>query len=438
MPVTLNTGANATYGVNASRIEKFMNAQNRDQALYMGPVDKFKDLFRATDNKKSTQIARIYDAITQPAAGQAAPLDRLGRFHQLKNMAATPEDRNQFSVTFQAPQAAPGSADERWGYTFSIGNDRIVEETNLQNTPEQSAETFRVSNKALELAGRLNTLPAYFNEKDSQRDFDRYIFDQSDFMTLNKNGQDHNRRAVLRENWDNPIFSKQNFVGLEAADDPEEFKAVFKSGDTNHALLFRNQPTDVYNKPCGDTLKSWLQDDTLQYGSLRELMAQKFQSPEDHSSLRHMPEAASKVVKDVLIASGENYTELEIATGAAQKKFGQELKSLAEQKPELVAATLSQISNVRIGGKYENSDIVLKSFFEPDFYQQNQQFFTDMKNLAAQRANAAASNQAGVEQQPVADQGFYDAVLGNDSEQPPGASNNRTGVRNDGMIIIHP
>ncbi|MBU6188271.1 MAG: pathogenicity island 1 effector protein SopD, partial [Betaproteobacteria bacterium] len=53
MPVNLNTG-NTAYSVNNSRIEKFLGAADRDAALRMGGWDRFKDYFRADNNKKAT------------------------------------------------------------------------------------------------------------------------------------------------------------------------------------------------------------------------------------------------------------------------------------------------------------------------------------------------------------------------------------------------
>jgi hypothetical protein len=214
----------------------------------------------------------------------------------------------------------------------------------------------------------------------------------------------------------------------------------------------------------GNRLKEWLRGANHDYTSLRDMMSRKFKSPEDSLAMNNMQASLSAILGGVHREPGESYDS-----------FARAMIDLSANEPHFVASVVSEISNLRLGENYDASDFVLQSLFSPGFYRQNQQFFTDMKDMAAQRANANASNQAGVEepevvgqellamvvndigehrgridnrrganldagvdQQPVADQGFYDAVLGNDSEQPPGASNNRTGVRNDGMIIIHP
>jgi hypothetical protein len=135
MPISVNTGSGA-YSVNASRVEKFMKAENRDQALHMGAWDKFKDLFRTGDDKKAVQIAKIYDSIVSAEPSQEYPVGMAERFKRLRDMA-TDESKPQFSL-----QSSKDHLTRLWSYSLSIGSDRILERQGLQDTHHDSFESF--------------------------------------------------------------------------------------------------------------------------------------------------------------------------------------------------------------------------------------------------------------------------------------------------------
>ena len=135
MPISVNTGSGA-YSVNASRVEKFMKAENRDQALHMGAWDKFKDLFRTGDDKKAVLIAKIYDSIVSAEPSQEYPVGMAERFKRLRDMA-TDESKPQFSM-----QSSKDDRTGLWSYSLSIGSDRILERQGLQDTHHDSFESF--------------------------------------------------------------------------------------------------------------------------------------------------------------------------------------------------------------------------------------------------------------------------------------------------------
>jgi Salmonella outer protein D len=135
MPISVNTGSGA-YAVNTSRVEKFMQAESRDQALHMGAWDKFKDLFRTGDDKKAVQIAKIYDAIVLAEPGQDQPVGMAERFKRLRDLA-TDESKPQFTI-----QSQKDDHSGRWSYSLSIGDDRIVERRGLPDTHYESFESF--------------------------------------------------------------------------------------------------------------------------------------------------------------------------------------------------------------------------------------------------------------------------------------------------------
>lgn len=135
MPISVNTGGGAV-SLNASRVEKFIKAESRDQALHMGTWDKFKDLFRTGDDKKAVQIAKIYDAIVSAAPGQDHPVGMAERFKQLRDLA-TEESKPQFTLESQKDDHSG-----RWSYALSIGNERILERQGLPDTFRESFESF--------------------------------------------------------------------------------------------------------------------------------------------------------------------------------------------------------------------------------------------------------------------------------------------------------
>jgi len=134
MSVSIKTDA-GNYAINASRVEKFLTAQTREQALHMGAFDKFKDLFRAADEKKSVQIAKIYDAITSAGDTLDSPVDMAQRFHQLRDMAVD-EAKSQFSI-----QSHKEAGSYKWSYSFSIGQDQIYQSPQMLDTHQESFES---------------------------------------------------------------------------------------------------------------------------------------------------------------------------------------------------------------------------------------------------------------------------------------------------------
>jgi hypothetical protein len=187
MPVNLSTGRGA-YAVNASRIQKFVTAENRADALRMGGWDRFKDLFRGANNKKADKIASIYDSIVNAAPSDRAPLAMLDRFHALKGMAASPADKAQFSVRYQAPRADGGAPQETWGYAFAIGDTRIHEQNGLPDIHGSLGRTFEQAMLVKELGHHIDQLPHQFQQSEANRSVDqRYLEDRASFVASRAN-----------------------------------------------------------------------------------------------------------------------------------------------------------------------------------------------------------------------------------------------------------
>jgi len=150
MSINIKTASGA-YAVNASRIEKFIKAETRDQALHMGGWDKFKDMFRTGDEKKAFQIAKIYDSITAGGGEATSHLGMADRFKHLRDMAS---DQCKPLFTIQCEKSPQNHL---WEFSFSIGNDRIFERKNMLDTHTDSFESIANYQKYFE--GLDNTTP---------------------------------------------------------------------------------------------------------------------------------------------------------------------------------------------------------------------------------------------------------------------------------------
>ena len=136
MPIQFNAGDKITQ-LNTSRIEKLMTAETKEAALYMGPWDKFKDLFKTGDNKKAAQIEKIYDSITKAPTNDQAPLGMAVRFKNLRDLA-TDEAKEKFDMAGYALDGTNGE----WEYVLLIDDQKIYESPVLQDTPESSFQNF--------------------------------------------------------------------------------------------------------------------------------------------------------------------------------------------------------------------------------------------------------------------------------------------------------
>ena len=136
MPIQFNAGDRITQ-LNTSRIEKLMTAETKEAALYMGPWDKFKDLFKTGDNKKAAQIEKIYDSITKAPTNDQAPLGMAVRFKNLRDLA-TDEAKEKFDMAGYALDGTNGE----WEYVLLIDDQKIYESPVLQDTPESSFQNF--------------------------------------------------------------------------------------------------------------------------------------------------------------------------------------------------------------------------------------------------------------------------------------------------------
>lgn len=135
MTIKVNTGA-GEVAVNTSRIEKFMRAESRDEALKMGAWDKFKDLFRSGDARKSVQIARIFDSIVGDQANEISPVDTASRFKRLRDMASD-ASKSQFTISSEKDEKGG-----TWGFSLNIGDTCIHQRQPMLDTYAESFESF--------------------------------------------------------------------------------------------------------------------------------------------------------------------------------------------------------------------------------------------------------------------------------------------------------
>ncbi|SQJ25352.1 pathogenicity island 1 protein SopD2 [Salmonella enterica subsp. enterica] len=107
MPVTLSFGNHHHYDINRSRLVRLMNP-DKEEALYMGPWDRFKDYFRA--HKKQEVLEVLYTLIHGCERENQAELnvnitgmEKIHAFTQLKQYA-DPSQQDRFVMRFDMSQ----------------------------------------------------------------------------------------------------------------------------------------------------------------------------------------------------------------------------------------------------------------------------------------------------------------------------------------------
>ncbi|EBP1562585.1 pathogenicity island 1 protein SopD2, partial [Salmonella enterica] len=107
MPVTLSFGNRHNYEVNASRLTRLMSP-DKEEALYMGVWDRFKDCFRT--HKKKEVLEVLYTLIHGCERENQAELnvditgmEKIHAFTQLKQYA-NPSQQDRFVMRFDMNQ----------------------------------------------------------------------------------------------------------------------------------------------------------------------------------------------------------------------------------------------------------------------------------------------------------------------------------------------
>ncbi|ECJ2472173.1 pathogenicity island 1 protein SopD2, partial [Salmonella enterica] len=107
MPVTLSFGNHHNYEINASRLAHLMSS-DKEEALYMGVWDRFKDNFRT--QKKQEALEALYTLIHGCRRENQAELnvdtdgmDKIHAFVQLKKYT-NPSQQDRFVMRFDLSQ----------------------------------------------------------------------------------------------------------------------------------------------------------------------------------------------------------------------------------------------------------------------------------------------------------------------------------------------
>jgi hypothetical protein len=388
MPVNLNTGNN-TYAVNSSRIQKFITADNRDDALRMGGWDRFKDLFRADTEKKATKIAQIYDSIVGAAPDDRQPLTMLNRFHALKAMAATRADSAQFRTTYTPPNADQNAAPNTWGYAFSIGNSRIHEQSGVPDVHGSLGQTFEKTMLVKELEHHLAPLAENFKQSEANRQIDQNYGDGKVSIMATRAGDDpEGSKSSLSTNLDNPLCSRSNFKGLELRDNGQTMVATFEKGDESLSLHFNalNDPRDPL-MPCGDTLKRWLQD--ADYLSIRNLIETKAKSPDDNKSVNDFTGHSLKAIQDAYAAVGKPVDAMALMNGSVQNDLANMIREVHQENPESAQPVIAKLFNMSIAGFTDTDpDFAVRNILGERFCAANGAFLESAKQVAAEALRA--------------------------------------------------
>ena len=107
MTIKVNTGA-GEVAVNTSRIEKFMRAESRDEALKMGAWDRFKDLFRSGDSQ--FRLQEFLTRLLGIRLMRSAPLIQRLDSSVLETWRVTPLSRSSPSAVKKTKRAEHGAS----------------------------------------------------------------------------------------------------------------------------------------------------------------------------------------------------------------------------------------------------------------------------------------------------------------------------------------
>lgn len=392
MPVNLNAG-NTAYSVNNSRIQKFLSANNRDAALQMGGWDRFKDYFRADNDKKATKIAAIYDSIVTAAPGQQTPLVMLDRFHALKGMAASPEDRAQFQATFTVPSAEPGANASTWSYGFSIGGTRIHEAVGIPDVHGSLAKTFQQAMMVKELEHHIDSLQNNFLDSENARQLDDAYF-KGKISIMAHRSDDGGPVQRLRENLDDGFFCGDNLKSVARAPNGGPLVATFSSGEGNRTetLEFNaNSNGQDPLQPCGAKLEEWL--DKKDFSSIRNLIEKKAKSVEDNRSVNDFAGMCKKVVEKVGNAVGKPMDAMSLINGSAQTELAEAIHEVYQARPESATPAIAKLFNMKIEGYTDNDpDFALRNFLGEGFCSDNSAFLVQARQVATEVQQAQAAN----------------------------------------------
>ena len=392
MSVNLNTG-NAAYSVNNSRIQKFLNADTRDAALQMGGWDRFKDYFRADNDKKATKIAAIYDSIVAAAPGERTPLNMLDRFHALKRLAASPEDQAQFRTTFTAPRAEAGAGSSTWGYGFSIGDARIHEDMGIPDDNASLAKTFQQAMMVKELEHHIDALQDGFQVSERARQIDdQYLAGKVTIMAHRSEDESPARR--LRDNLDNGFFCGDNLKSLARAPHGGPLVATFstRDGSRTETLEF-NANSDARDplQPCGAKLEQWLNEKN--FSSIRNLIEKKAKSVEDNKSVNDFSGMSMAVLAKVGEAVGKPFEAMSLLSGSAQTELAQAIHEVYQARPESATPTIAKLFNMKIDGYTDQDpDFAVRNVLGQAFCLANPEFLAEARQVAAQVQQAQAAN----------------------------------------------
>lgn len=401
MAVNLNTSA-GDYAVKTRRIEKFLNAENRDAALRMGGLDKFADLFRTGNNKKAVKIAAIYDSIVAAAPGERTPLTMLDRFHALKSLAASPADKAQLRVNYTAP-GTQGAAPDTWGYAFSIGDTTIHTMGEIPDAQGTFARSFEQAMMVRELEHHVGELPKTFKDSEAARSIDdRYFTDKISIMAYRT--ADGLPQARLRESLDDGFFCADNLVRVEQFPPGGPLVATFSAGGKTENLEFNGESNRADPlQPCGATLKRWLEE--RNFSSIRNLIESKARTVEDNKSVNDFSGLSKAIVQDVHTAIGRPVDALSLINGSLQTELAEAIRAVYEERPETAAPTIAALFNMKVEG-YTDRDpnFAVRMLLGSAFCDSNQAFLDQARQLAAQSLAAARLEEADAPPQAAAPQ----------------------------------
>lgn len=291
MAVELKVGTQgATYSFNESRIDTVLQAKTLNEATRMGFLDSITDFFKG--GVKREAIKNLYNSITAPQPNDSAPLEMLDRFQKLNGLA-----KNEHQMDFDV-QVSPKDDDGTWRYAFKIGDTTIHDSGSLRETPGQSRAAF-CGGKAIFEANKY--LAWTLGQDPNPLSPESFIEGNIQCMTDDTALQKH-----LMENLDDPLFSRQNFIGHgkytdeRGVADDSKFVATFqRKGDENPTTIVFSNRTTTNLELRGSILQDRLSKS--QYDNLRDLTSAGQFTPDDSLFKYSLNTAKNNMIADLQV-----------------------------------------------------------------------------------------------------------------------------------------
>lgn len=257
MPITFSSH-HPFATLSDSNVDKVLAANTLNEATKITSlselINRIIDWFQGGTQYQT--IKELFETIQSiKGEGNAPESNRLAKFLELRALVLA-EHRRAFTL-----EITERNVNQDWGYTLKVDSfnlyacDEVFEKTQSHDERDNFVKFHAVNI-------RMNAETAFqaFKVLEDPREF---IECNIEFMVDGEAGQD-----ALKEKLDTSAYSKENFIGFKASNDPASFIACFKKGEE---LEFSNR-TPTHSELRGILLKNALEKS--EYANLKDLVLQ--------------------------------------------------------------------------------------------------------------------------------------------------------------------